>query len=314
MNDLVIHSRVQLIRNLKKYPFPVKMTCEQGREIKSLLLNLIQTVHEVLGDEYRFEFIDYEETKGTLYCPCLGIRILINEEDHIKIQVICEGEQLQKAYEIAENIDNAIEQQLEYAYTENYGYLTSSPTNIGTGLQGSYLLHMPALDTYGQLHIIVQAVGKFGIGVCGLHGEGLESYGSIFKVSNRVTIGQSEKDILYNVENMANQILDQEIKVRQRLLTSDAIKLEDKVYRSYGQLKFSRMLDYKEAMDLLSDMKLGIGLGFIKEMKDQFNINDLIKNIQPSALINKDGSHLEVRDVDQIRAHYIREALEQYSR
>src|SRR5690606_2870971 len=195
-----------------------------------------------------------------------SVSIMVNEEDHLRIQCLYSGFQVKEAWDKASRIDDLFEEAVDYAFDETRGYLTSCPTNVGTGIRASVMMHLPALVMTKQINRILQAVTQVGLAVRGLYGEGSEALGNLFQISNQITLGQSEEEIIDNLHNVARQILEHEKAARQRLLAESRIRLEDRICRSYGTLRHAVVMDSKEAAQRLSDVRLGIDLGLIREV------------------------------------------------
>lgn len=325
---VIISTRVRLARNLRKYPFPTHISKEQSE-------HLIQDISEVFKqntiDNTNFTllhmknlpsidkvalmeqhivspaFINTQEPNAILISEDNSISVMINEEDHLRIQAMSFGADISSAFEKANILDDLLEKHLDYAYDQEFGYLTACPTNVGTGLRASYMLHVPALEATGQLRIILEAIGKFGITFRGIYGESSEPIGSVFQVSNQVTLGFSEKEIMDNLNSVTMQIVDQELAVREKLLIEKRLEFEDSIFRSYGILKHARILTSKEAMTLLSDIKLGIELGVLKVPSHTgLNIFNLMTSIQPANLQKLEKKSLDVTQRDIARANYVR--------
>lgn len=329
-SDVVITSRIRLARNLKKYAFPNKMSqvaaTQMIEEVKAAVLSASSTLaknfeyydlHELtLSDKMSLveqhlispQLVNKQMPCGVILYRELGLCILINEEDHIRIQCIKDGMALEEAYDLAGKIDDLLEEKLSYAYDEHYGYLTTCPTNAGTGMRASYMLHLPALEAYGQLSIILQAIGKFGLTVRGMYGEGTDTHGGLFQISNQITLGVSEQDIMNNLSNITKQIIDQERTVRRKQMEDNHLLFEDKIYRSYGCLRYAKLLSAKEAMALLSDVKLGKEMGLVS-IENQVNIYDLMTHIQPANLQKQRGKELSKEEKDAYRASFIQSQL-----
>ena len=284
-DGIVISSRVRLARNIKKYPFPPKITQQQSEtmigELKASLLN----ERTPLGSQFKYVEVDQlsankkrEMMERHIISPVLvakaencgviikddeTVSIMLNEEDHVRIQTIFSGENIDKAWDLADKIDNLIEESVEYAFDENSGYITSCPTNIGTGLRASYMIHVPALEGGGQMKNLVNALGKFGITVRGIYGEGTEAVGSIYQISNQITLGQSEAEIIKNLKNAVNFVKEQEIRLRENLIENRKMDVEDEIYRAYGIAANSRKISAKEAMTILSKIREGFVLGIL---------------------------------------------------
>ena len=205
---------------------------------------------------------------------------MLNEEDHIRIQCLVSGMQLEKAFDICNYIDNIVSEKVDYAFNDTIGYLTSCPTNVGTGIRVSLMLHLPALTMTGYIRTVLESCGKLGLAVRGLYGEHTEAYGNMYQLSNQVTLGKSENDIVMSVKTIGYQIMEQERILRSELLNKKGNKLEDRIMRSYGILRYSRNLSSEEALKKLSDLKLGINLGLISDL-NELDINEMILEIQP---------------------------------
>lgn len=330
-NGVIISSRIRLARNLANYSFPNRLDKEKAIEMIEEIENTISS-NEELKNELTFTymkdvnqidkvammerhvisplFINMTIPTYLILSKDESTSIMINEEDHIRIQSMNTGMNLTKALENANKIDDIIEENVTYAFNDKLGYLTACPTNVGTGLRASYMLHVPALESTGQLQFILEAIGKFGLTVRGIHGEGSESQGSVFQISNQITLGLNEQEIIENLTSVTRQIVDQEIVLRDKLLKENRLKFEDAVYRSYGLLSNARILSSKEAMTLLSDMKLGFELGLIKSKENKnINIFELMTCIQPANLQKIEHKNLSIEERDIARANYIRENL-----
>ena len=236
------------------------------------------------------------------------ISIMINEEDHIRIQCLYPGLQLLEALNTAIQIDDWLEEEIDYAFDEKVGYLTSCPTNVGTGLRASVMMHLPGLVMTQQLNRIIPAINQLGLVVRGIYGEGSEALGNIFQISNQITLGKSEQDIVEDLKSVVGQIVSQERSVRDTLVKTSNIQLEDRVYRSFGVLTNSRIIETKEAAKCLSDVRLGIDIGYIKDIPRNI-LNELMILTQPGFLQQYAGGPLRPNERDIRRASLIRERL-----
>lgn len=331
-HGIIISSRIRLARNLKRYKFPSKMHPDEARLMIQDVKEAIDTATSSSGsifDEIDMDtvpqldkiammerhiispnFIREKLPTALILSKDEGISVMLNEEDHIRIQSMATGLSLNQALENAYRVDKLFEEKLDIAYDHKLGYLTACPTNVGTGLRASYMIHVPALETTGKLKFLLDAIGKFGLTVRGMYGEGTDAQGSLFQVSNQITLGLTDEEIINNLTSVTKQIVEQEIIVRNKLMKEKQLEFEDAVYRSYGILKHVRILTSKEAMTLLSDIKLGLELGIIRiaEEKD-INIFDLMTCIQPANLQKHEDKVLSIEDRDIARATYIRENL-----
>jgi protein arginine kinase len=329
-NDVVISSRVRLARNIKDYPFPVKITVEQSREViekvKSVLFNnkiiadkglsffdmqqLNSIEKQALVEKHLIspEMAEKQAVCGAIISKDEDISVMINEEDHLRIQSLLPGMQIDKAKEACMEIDSAIEEKIDFAFNNRYGYLTCCPTNIGTGMRASFMLHLPALTITGYIRSVLEACGKLGMAVRGLYGEHSEATGNIFQISNQATLGQAEDDILAGIANIMTQIIDQERNVRSELYKQNPLKTEDRVFRSLGILSNARVISAEESLKLLSDVRLGLSLGIIKNI-DMETLNEVMVTIQPAILQKGVGSPLGPEERDIKRAEIIRNKL-----
>lgn len=328
-NSIVLSSRVRLARNLKAYPFPNIMTQEQANDLikdvsgaiynnkndfeKELVFIGLNEIPEVerfsLLENHVIskELLDKKIPAGILTNGDNSAGVMINEEDHIRIQSVLPGYNIDGAFENANKLDDVIDKELEYAFDEEYGYLTTCVTNTGTGLRASFMMHLPMLERTGQLRNISYAIGKFGMTLRGIYGEGSEPIGNIYQISNQITLGKNEKEIIDALKSITNQIIERETMVRQNIVANNGIEFTDNLYRSYGLLKYCKRISTDESMKLLSDVRLGIMMGIINEVKPKTNIFNIMINIQPANLmkrINKNCTSLE-RDFE--RAKYINE-------
>lgn len=328
--EIVITSRVRLARNLKNYSFPTLITESQAN-------NLINEVKDVVNSKEikkisNLDLITIEELKdlqkkvlvekhlislnlandlkksGLLLNESESISIMLNEEDHIRIQCLFRGLQIQEALNNANNIDDIFEKHLDYAFDEKYGYLTSCPTNVGTGIRASVMVHLPALVLTKQINRIIPAITQVGLVVRGIYGEGSESIGNMFQISNQITLGQTEEEIIDNLHSVINQIIELEKQGRNSLIKESRFQIEDKVGRSLGILANAKIMDSKEAIMRLSDVKLGIDLGMIKGISSTV-IDELTNLTQPGFLQYLAGKTLSTDERDIRRATIIREKL-----
>ncbi|WP_026478135.1 protein arginine kinase [Alkaliphilus transvaalensis] len=329
-SDIVISSRIRIARNLAETPFPYLLDEQQGEEITNRVYQAIIEGNEGLKNEFqlllmkkldKIERLNYIEnhlispdlakntTKGSMLINQEEtISLLVNEEDHLRIQCLLPGLQLDETYGIADKIDDLIEEKLSYAFDEELGYLTSCPTNLGTGIRASVMMHLPVLNMTGYINGIFQASSQIGITIRGLYGEGTEFLGNIFQISNQVTLGITEEEIIKNLKDVATQIIQKERLLRENLFKDKRIELEDRIFRSYGLLRNARIMTTNEAMKLISDVKLGITLGLLNEVTLE-KMNQLIPFIQIGHLQKKYNSELTEAERDFRRAEVIRNML-----
>jgi protein arginine kinase len=322
-NDIAVSTRIRLARNIDGVPFPnaLKDTAETTEKIKNSILNSNST----LGRD--FDFIDLDKMSDNdkqslaeehLISPQMlngkGKSVLVNkdktmsimlmEEDHIRLQIIKSGLAIDEAYEIADKVDDVIEESVTYAFDEEFGYLTACPTNAGTGLRASVMLHLPALTMTDNINRVISSAANIGIAVRGLYGEGTRAYGNLYQFSNQITMGLSEREILDKLKNVVNQIIEMEKKARTSLLTQSKDQIEDKLFRSYGTLKYARAISSSEAKSLLSDVMLGQNLGIIPKDGKITPLECMVK-ISPSLI----GASLAPAERDRKRADFIRDNI-----
>ncbi|ADG81130.1 protein arginine kinase [Thermincola potens] len=331
-SDIVISSRIRLARNISGYAFPHTMSNQAADEI----LNAVRLA--VDNDEVRqefgpLEFVRLEELSPVerqillekhLISPQLlediknravilsedeSLSIMINEEDHLRIQLFLPGLQLEEAWQKANRVDDLLEKTLDYAFCEQRGYLTACPTNVGTGLRASVMLHLPALVIAGQINNIITAISQLGLAVRGYYGEGTKAVGHLFQISNQITLGQAEEEIIRNLLTVARQIINQERSARAALYKNNKSQLEDKIFRSLGILSYSRMITTEEALTMLSDVRLGIALGILDNLT-QRDINELMMLIRPAFLQKMAAREMTAQERDTERARIIRLRME----
>ncbi|RLQ91791.1 protein arginine kinase [Falsibacillus albus] len=329
-SDIVLSSRIRLARNLSDYKFPTLFTNEEAAEvverveknlesepfhqfgaIESLKIDELHALQKrVLVEKHLISPYLAEDANhpAVLLSENEDISIMINEEDHIRIQCLFPGLQLKEALKRANQIDDLMEEQLDYAYNEKLGYLTSCPTNVGTGMRASVMMHLPALVLTQQVNRIIPAINQLGLVVRGIYGEGSEALGNIFQISNQITLGKSEEDIIEDLNSVVQQLISQERSAREALVKTSNIQLEDRVFRSYGVLTNSRVIETKEAAKCLSDVRLGIDLGFFSHISKNI-LNELMILTQPGFLQQYAGGSLRPHERDIRRATLIRERL-----
>lgn len=332
--EVTIKSRVRLARNLKDIPFPFKLN-GQGR--RSIIQQIIHSVAEKNDLNLPFEVFDMGQLDGITKQNLLEkhlisseflrenrpaallktrddrISIMINEEDHLRIQCFCDGLDLQATMKICMDVESWLEKQHPFSFHPSYGYLTSCPTNIGTGLRASVMLHLPALVMTGAIHQVMQGVFNLGLTARGAYGENSKFSGNMFQISNQKTLGQTEESIVNNVNNIAMQIIDQEKMVRKSLYHQNKYKLEDKIMRSYGTLKEARIISSEEAIRLLSDVHLGVDMGLIQNLtKEQIYI--LLVHVHAGSLQKMVGRNIPSDQRDIYRGEIIRSIFNEDSR
>lgn len=331
-SDIVVSSRVRLARNFKNYPFPKRSTREDQENIiketnealfkgnpelrDNLSLIMFRDIppieRQILVEKHLVskELAESSLVVGALISNDEQISIMLNEEDHLRIQCLASGMQLEKVFDLCNSLDDIISERIEYAFDESIGYLTSCPTNVGTAVRASLMLHLPALTMTGYIKTVLESCGKLGLAVRGLYGENTEAHGNMYQLSNQITLGRSEIDIVLSIKNIGIQIIEQERLLRSELLKRNTKRLEDRIMRSYGILRYTRILTSEEALKRLSDIRLGINLGLIDELSET-DVNEMILNIQPGSLQKYAGKILKPDDRDSMRAEYVRKKIEE---
>ena len=328
VDNIIISNRIRLARNIEAYHFPTKM---DEHEASALIAQMKLTAEKL--PKYSFTCIELQDLKGLdkkqmmehhLMSPYMfhqslpgmmivnqdeTISIMVNEEDHLRLQGIGTGADLLETWKMVTQLDDDIETYIPYAFSEKYGYMTACPTNLGTGIRASYMLHLPLLKKTGYLAQILGAAGKFGMSIRGIYGEGTKSLGSIYQISNQRTLGRSEEEIIESVQNIATHLVAQEQNLRNIISSDLKSKLIDQVYRSYGILCFARELELSETMDLLSDVKLGFEMGIYDMQKPRKNIFELMIDIQEATVAKMALKEEEALTIDVIRANIIRKHL-----
>lgn len=330
-SDVVISSRVRLARNIIGLPFPhllgtedaEKMVCAVqaaigDNEIKQSLgqleltrmTELSPTERQILMEKHLVspDLLEQPEKKAVVLRDDETVSIMVNEEDHLRIQCLLPGLQLKECWEIANAVDDGLEQGLDYAFCEQRGYLTSCPTNVGSGLRASVMLHLPALVMTQQINSVLTTLSKLGLTVRGLYGEGTQATGNLFQVSNQVTLGLIEEEIIDNLQMVAAQLANQERAARKALHKEQRHQIEDRVWRAYGLLSHARLMTSIDAMALLSDLRLGVDLGIISIVPPGL-IMELMIMTRPAFLNKLNGKEINPHQRDIYRAKLIRERL-----
>lgn len=326
-SDVVISSRVRVARNLRHQPFPMLATSQQAAEVMNrltevsrsgkldaygrfdtiLLSELSELDKRVLVEKHLISpnLANESRAGAVILSENEAVSIMINEEDHLRIQCLYPGFQIGEAWTLASGIDDIFEEAADYAFDEKRGYLTTCPTNVGTGIRASVMMHLPALVLTQQINRILSAVTQVGLAVRGLYGEGSEALGNLFQISNQVTLGQSEDEIIENLHGVARQIIEHERAARKRLLEESRIRIEDRVRRSYGILAHAAIMDSKEAAQRLSDVRLGADLGLLENITPQV-LNELLVMTQPGFLQQAFNEKMSPEQRDFRRAELIR--------
>jgi len=327
-SDIVISSRIRLARNLDKVPFPHWVNKKQGEEVLKAIEEAASKV-DYLQKTTTFKLMDLDSVdkqflierhlmshehaqkanhKAVIIDEEEVVAIMINEEDHIRMQVMQSGFNLFEAWNIISKIDDSLAKELPFAFLANWGYLTACPTNTGTGMRGSVMLHLPALVMTRQINRVLTAIAKLSFTTRGLYGEGTQATGNFFQISNQVSLGHSEEEIIENINGLIKQIIEQENQTRENLLSQNREMLEDRINRSLGILKNAHIISSQETTELLSMVRLGCDLGMFKDI-DRRTINELFIITQPAHLQKLENKKLSVPERDVKRAELIRRKL-----
>ena len=329
--NIVVSSRVRLARNLREKPFPGWAKKAERLEVMRLVKEAVEHLPE-MSESYsenlealsplekqvlveRHLISREHAAKGVGSAVVMNapqtLSVMINEEDHLRMQAICCGLQLTKVFEMINRVDSELEEMLDYAFDTGLGYLTACPTNVGTGMRASAMLHLPGLVMSDQINKIVNSVNKIGLAVRGLHGEGTEAMGNLFQVSNQTTLGETEEEIIGRLNRVIEQILEHEQNARALLAQRRAVTLYDQIGRAYGVLSHAYSMSSKEALNLLSVIKLGVDLGVFPE-SGRFPVDELFIETQPAHLQKGVGTQkMSADERDSLRATIIRAKLSQ---
>lgn len=323
--DVVISTRIRLARNLTAYPFPSCMTEEQKAAVCTIIKETTQDRCQYVG---KFDYMDMtqvpqiqgvsmvekhlispEFAKGNQGTALLltsdeSISLMVNEEDHIRLQVMRPGLMLDEAYDVADKLDTTLDEELHFAFDERLGYLTQCPSNLGTGMRASIMLHLPALEEKKALNHLIQTVSKLGLTIRGIYGEGSGSQGSIYQLSNQVSLGISEKAAIHNLKSIAEQIIREERQARESLCQNT--RFVDRIWRSVGILSYAYTLTSDECMTLFSNVLMGCSTGILTDITFE-EIHAIMQEIQPATLtVSTNNPEWNVEDRDIARAEKVR--------
>ncbi|MBU5485000.1 protein arginine kinase [Clostridium sp. MSJ-11] len=331
--EIVISSRIRLARNIKNIFFPHKLKEEEGRDLVNTIEEAFYSSCNTTQDYSTYYLWQSDPLNNNIYLDkhlisskLLSnymsaafiinkdetVSIMINEEDHLRIQCITSGLNLEETYDAANKIDDLLEEKLDYAYSEQLGYMTACPTNIGTGLRASVMIHLPALSMSNEMTGVFNALTQVGMTIRGMYGEGSKSRGNIYQISNQVTLGVSEKEILDNLKAVVNHIINQENLAREKFIKTYEYELKDRIYRAYGILKSSFIMDSAECLSLLSNVRFGIEMGIINDI-DKNTLNELMVNTQGAMLQKVYNRELSDRESSIYRAELLRKSLNRQS-
>lgn len=329
-NNVVLTSRIRLARNISGIPFPHMLSQEKSMEVVSEIsssivndeinktndfriiklneLNALERISMVEKHLISKEHSNNYQNAAVLINNLNNISIMINEEDHVRLQVMENSFNLKGIYELASEIDDVIEEKVTYAYDSKLGYLTSCPTNLGTGIRASVMLHLPALSLIKNIDNIIGTVNQVGMTIRGFYGEGSNSMGNIYQISNQITLGLSEDEIINNIVGVTKKIIDNEFSARELIMKKQQLELEDDIYRSLGMLKYTRLITTQECLNLLSKVRMGLEMDIIKDI-DIKQLDNLFYKVQPATLELSGDGQGEDRARDIARAKMVRETL-----
>lgn len=329
--DVVLSSRVRLARNLKGIPFPARANEEEqnlvifkckeaiiekansiGEKVDFIDLSVMEAYEkQAIAERHLIspQMMDNNVKRGILLSDDNKLSILLNEEDHIRIQVMASGFDLDRCFEEANRVDDLIEESVEYAFDTRIGYLTCCPTNAGTGMRASVMVHLPALTLSGTVNQVIDSLAQLGMTVRGIFGEGSKAVGNLYQISNQLTLGAAEEDILEKFKQIIEEVIEKEREMRKRLLEAQKYKLEDRLMRSLGILKYAVVLTSDEAMKRLSDVRMGVELGLIQNLTLE-TINGILYEVLPANIMQKYNLS-DPTERDLKRAEIVRERMDE---
>lgn len=328
-SDIVLSTRVRLARNLKDVPFTHRAREEQLAMVYSSTVTAVRntpalegtsaiTMRELTPIDRQFlverhlisnDLADNGRLRGLLLLPDESVSLMVNEEDHLRLQALASGFQLRSAWESVNAIDDDLAEDLDYAFGEDLGYLTACPTNVGTGMRASVLIHLPSLVLTRQIGKVLQGITQVGLAVRGFYGEGSQIMGNFFQISNQTTLGQSERETVDALERVTRQIIEYEQQAREELLKDARVQIEDKIWRAFGTLRHSRVISSQEVVNLSSAVRFGVALQ-MEGLTDVPTLNEMLIRTQPAHLQLFAGREMEQRERNVVRADYVRELLD----
>ncbi len=327
--DVIVSSRVRLARNVADYPFRSRLSPEQRQELVELLRESLAACtepgeHRYLGLEglsdldraflverhlISREHAEAEGPRAVSFSPDEVVSVMTLEEDHLRMQVIHSGEDLVGAWKVLDALDTRMSEEVEYAYSSRLGYLTACPTNVGTGMRASVMLHLPAVVMTGELEKVFRAVLKINLAVRGLYGEGTQATGDFYQISNQVTLGVSEAEILERLASVVPQIVRYERRGREALMRESRASVEDRVWRAYGLLSHARRISTEGTSRLLSAVRMGVHMGILEGLPIE-TVNRIFLMVQPAHLQKLQGAELSGKERSVVRATFIRKELD----
>lgn len=328
-SQVVLSSRVRLARNVSNTPFPSRATTDDRERILSFVKSAVERSEKLgqgtflnctqLDDLDRtfmverhlasLEFTQCRDFSALLIGAEENLSVMVNEEDHLRIQALAPGLEIRQAFKLAFEVDEELSGTLEFAFDSAFGYLTACPTNTGTGMRASVLIHLPGLALTQEIEKVIAEISKVGLVVRGFYGEGSDVLGNLFQISNQKTLGRSEEEIMDDLEGVTRRMIEREENARTRLFSEAKDQIEDKIWRAYGILRHARSLTSEEVLNMLSALRLGIGMGVLDTVSLS-QVNEILALSQPAHLQKYFDKRMEPNERDRVRADLVRSKLE----
>lgn len=332
-SEIVLSSRVRVARNLQRHRFThncdnaelgeiLRQSLDAARRTRAFAHSRYVAMGEISTLDRQFlaerhlvsrDFLNNSASRGLIFSDDENVSLMINEEDHLRIQGFASAFDIGSAYRRANNLDDEIAPDLDLAYSERMGFLTACPTNLGTGMRVSVLIHLPGLVHSKEINKLLESLRKLHHSIRGFFGEGSEVMGNFFQLSNSAALGTPEDVLVKNLREMVVKVIAYERRAREMLFRKAQSLLEDKVWRAYGLLRYARSVSTKESLSLISAVRLGVGAGLVTDVPIE-TLNELLVYIQPAHLQKRKGTTMDAQERDVARAEYIREALARASR
>lgn len=325
---IVLSNRIRVARNLSKYPFSIIINDTDSDNLKNDIKDSIFNNKNIVSQGFEYidfnnindtekillfenytisqSFLNSKKNKALITSKDKNISIMINEEDHLRLQTLFSGDKIKETFKLALELDSFMEQKLDYAFDKKLGYLTSCPTNVGTGLRASFMIHIPTINNTNNLPVLINSISKFGMTIRGIFGEGTQPLGDIFQISNQVTIGKKEEDIINLLIDLTMQIMVYESEIARKSIKSNKIFLEDAANRAYGIVSNLRTVSLKESMELISRVRFGYVYNLIDKKTPKDDFYNIIINCRPATISSKFDRKLLEHEIDIKRADYLR--------
>ena len=325
--DVVISSRVRLSRNYEDLPFSPKLTPEYAEEVIERTADVVFNTEagaaytllriSELEEDARnrlvehhlisYDLLKYVNRAAAMVSSAGTITVMLNEEDHVRIQGLLPGLQLERSAEMALKLDEALEARYPFAFDHQWGFLTASPANTGTGMRSSVILHLPAITGAGQMGMVTQTIAKLGLTIRGLYGEGSEARGNLYQLSNQATLGRSEEDVIRTLSAATSQIVEHERSMREAAEKKDMLQLQDSLMRSWGELMCARLMTVREFMTRYSDIRYAASMGYLHAPLPALDV--MMMDLQPGSLGVRASKLISPRESEILRAKLLREEL-----